>query len=230
MQGDLFLSVFLKNILWFLDEDMKRKNAIYDDNYAMKQILKKESYLRPLIKRFYLNRVLKYVNGPTVDFGCGAGQLLERLPLGSVGVEVNPYLINYLEKNNLNVIKNYQIHDNGIDLHSFIKKNEYKCLVLSHIIEHFDNAKNVFLSILKDSGELGIERIIIVIPGLKGYKSDVTHKTFIDIQYLTGFDIEGVTNYKLIHSSYFPGNIKSLGSLFSYHELMMVYEIANDDK
>ena len=59
-------------------------------DYALTQIDRQRNPLRKLIKSFYVSRVLKHVNGPAIDLGCGAGQILERLPPGSMGIEVNP--------------------------------------------------------------------------------------------------------------------------------------------
>ena len=61
--------------------------------YAVEQLRRSRHPLRRLIKKFYLDRVLRELRGPTIDFGCGAGQLLARLPADSVGLEVNPPLV-----------------------------------------------------------------------------------------------------------------------------------------
>ena len=61
--------------------------------YANEQLRRSRHPLRRLIKKFYLDRVLRELRGPTIDFGCGAGQLLARLPADSVGLEVNPHLV-----------------------------------------------------------------------------------------------------------------------------------------
>jgi hypothetical protein len=54
--------------------------AEFDKNYAAEQLRRRRHPLRRLVKRHYLNNILSEVRGPTIDFGCGAGQLLARFP------------------------------------------------------------------------------------------------------------------------------------------------------
>lgn len=193
-------------------------------DYASKQIDRQRNPFRKLIKSFYVSRVLDHVNGATVDLGCGAGQILERLPKGSAGIEVNPYLIEDLRRRGFRVIPATAGH-NGLDL-SALCANEFSSLVLSHVLEHFENAAQVLRNLLQDCAALGISIVIIVVPGENGYRSDSTHKTFVDIDYLREremFDCEG---FQIADYSYFPGNFRSIGKLFVYHELMVVYRTA----
>ena len=57
----------------------------FDQAYAAEQIRRRSSPLRRLIKSQYLANLTQRFSGPTIDLGCGAGQLLERLPAGSEG-------------------------------------------------------------------------------------------------------------------------------------------------
>ncbi|MEO8407474.1 MAG: hypothetical protein ABI476_03505, partial [Oxalobacteraceae bacterium] len=66
------------------------------------QLRRSRHPLRKSIKFFYLKNILRDVVGKTIDFGCGAGQLLTGLPAGSVGLEVNPHLVDALRKAGLN--------------------------------------------------------------------------------------------------------------------------------
>ena len=67
--------------------------AGFDAGYAGEQLRRSKQPLRKVVKGFYLRSVLSLLNGPTIDYGCGAGQLLALLPAGSLGLEVNPHLI-----------------------------------------------------------------------------------------------------------------------------------------
>ena len=60
----------------------------FDQRYAAEQLRRSRHPLRRLIKKFYLDQVLREATGATIDFGCGAGQLLERLPGRMVNAEL----------------------------------------------------------------------------------------------------------------------------------------------
>ncbi|MBE0475129.1 methionine biosynthesis protein MetW [Rhodoferax sp.] len=194
----------------------------FGSDYAANQIARQRNPLRKLIKSFYVSRVVRHVTGPTIDLGCGAGQILERLPPGSLGIEVNPYLVSYLAARGFRVLPAVA-SNTGFDL-SQVKKNEFKNLVLSHVLEHFDNASQVLGALLRDCSKLGIETVIIVVPGANGYRSDATHKTFVTMDYLRQCAMMDCEGFCLAEHSYFPLDFKFIGELFIYHELMLVYK------
>ncbi|MCU0822965.1 MAG: hypothetical protein MUC95_10940, partial [Spirochaetes bacterium] len=53
-------------------------------------LLKERGTLRKIIRRIYLNHIVKYVKDKAIDFGCGAGELLSELAPGSTGFDINP--------------------------------------------------------------------------------------------------------------------------------------------
>ena len=59
----------------------------FDERYASEQVRRSRHPLRRLIKHFNLDNVLRELAGSTIDIGCGAGQLLRRLPPGSIGLD-----------------------------------------------------------------------------------------------------------------------------------------------
>lgn len=189
--------------------------------YARSQIERQQNRFRKLIKSFYVARILHHVDGPTIDLGCGAGQILERLPTGSLGIEVNPYLLEYLTQRGLRVIPAVE-SQGGLNLGK-LHPNEFGTLVLSHVLEHFDNADQVLRRLLHDCAELGISTVIIVVPGKVGFRSDPTHKTFVDMDYLWSHEMTICEGFQISHYSYFPGNLRLIGELFVYSELMVVY-------
>lgn len=191
-------------------------------DYARDQIERQRNPFRKLIKSFYVSRVLRHVNGLAVDLGCGAGQILERLPVGSLGIEVNPYLIEDLVSRELRALPATGESNNSFNLKA-LRPNEFQTLVLSHVLEHFENANEVLRSLLHDCSNLGISTVIIVVPGETGFRSDATHKTFVDMDYLQSNKMIECEGFWLSHHSYFPGNMKFIGRLFVYHELMLVY-------
>jgi SAM-dependent methyltransferase len=196
-------------------------NPEFGGDYAQWQMARKTNVMRRLVKARYINNLLRFVQGPTVDVGCGAGQILERLPPGSLGIEVNPVLVRELNQRGMTV-KQAQADPARLDI-SAAAGGSYQSLVLSHVLEHFDDAAEVLRKLLADARQLGIGNVIIVVPGQVGYGSDVTHKTFVTWDYLQQHGVLACQGYALTHHSYFPGNVAWLGKVFIYHEMMLVY-------
>jgi hypothetical protein len=142
--------------------------------------------------------------------------------LGSVGVETNPYLISYLQSRNLDVIL-AESNSKSLLPAEIFKLKGFRSVVLSHVLEHFAKADKVLRQLLQNCRQLGIETVVLVVPAKKGYESDATHKTFIDISYLKNNNLWEAEGFRVTESSYFPVNLKSFGDFFVYNELMIVY-------
>jgi len=193
----------------------------FDRSYAAEQLRRSKHPLRRIIKRFYLDNVLRDVHGPTIDFGCGAGQLLARLPAGSVGIEINPHLVEHLRGEGMNVVAYDAVADN-FALNGF-RENHYQTLVISHVLEHFESAADVMHALWRACWRLGIETIVVVVPGPKGYASDATHKTFVTELLIEQENLRSCEGFELVRCGYFPVDRKEIGKFFTFHELKLVY-------
>lgn len=190
-------------------------------DYAAEQLRRSRHPLRKSIKFFYLRNILRDVIGKTIDFGCGAGQLLACLPAGSVGLEVNPHLVGALRKAGLNA----QRYDPADDfLFQGFSYGQYKTFVMAHVLEHFDDADKVLQKILRSCFRLGVERVIIVVPGAKGFQSDKTHKTLVNRRYLIEHELLKCEGYTVNEANYFPVDIELVGDYFVFHEFKLVYD------
>ncbi len=200
-------------------------NNEFGQNYAAEQFRRSRHPIRTIIKRLYLDNILRDVRGPTVDFGCGAGQLLARLPHGSVGLEVNPYLVEELAKAGLNVT----LYDPDADQFAFsnLPNKAFTTLVMAHVLEHFTDAAQVLRQLLRSCRRLGVERVILVLPTTRGFASDNTHKTFVDFGYLQNHGLLHCEGFAVAKTTYFPGNCKAIGRFFTYHEFKVVYDFQN---
>ena len=141
-----------------------------------------------------------------------------------MGLEINPILVEQWTSKGLQVSQVAGRPDR-IELGNFVH-GTFRTLVLSLVLEHFQNAARVLETLLEDCAARGIERVIIVVSGRVGYESDTTHKTFVTLDYLESKDLLSSAGFRLTHLCYVPGNFKSVGRLFIYHELMLVYDRA----
>jgi SAM-dependent methyltransferase len=189
-------------------------------DYAGEQLRRSRHPFRKAIKFFYLENILRDVIGKTIDFGCGAGQLLARLPAGSLGLEVNPQLVAALRRDGLNS----QLYDPSDDFSFFdLPLACYETFVMAHVLEHFDDAASVLRKILSACYRLGIARAIIILPGKIGFRADKTHKTFVSRQYIMEHALVHCEGYALSDVSYFPVNIEVIGDYFIFHEMKLLY-------
>lgn len=194
----------------------------YDETYAAEQIRRRSSRLRRLVKARYLTRIASECPGPTIDLGCGAGQLLERLPKGSIGLEVNDSLISFLQGLRLPVRKYDALADDfALTPLRTQGPGTYEYLVCSHFLEHFDDAEGILRKLAASAAVLGLKGMVFAVPGLKGYMRDPTHRTFVTEEFIRRRGLERLQPFQLTNVDYFPGNWRKLGDAFSYHECIM---------
>lgn len=194
----------------------------FDRDYAAEQLRRSHHPLRRFVKGFYLRRILRDVRGPSVDFGCGAGQLLRLLPPGSIGLEVNPHLIKVLRAEGLTV-RQARATMQDFEL-AGLTPGAFRTLVIAHVLEHLPDPVAALHALLRACCRLGIERVVVVVPGAKGFASDPTHKTFIDRRFIeTRLPLQ-TDGYRRAGIDYFPGAWPWIGQYFVFHEMKVVFD------
>lgn len=193
----------------------------FDEAYAAEQMRRSRHPFRWFIKGFYLRNMLRYLAGPTIDFGCGAGQLLARLPTGSVGIEVNPVLVQRL------VGHGFQVFPAQGDDHDFeladLPAGRFESLVIAHVLEHLDDPARALVALLRACVRLGVTRVLVVLPGHKGFRSDTTHRTFIDRAWLAAHPLPPNLGFVMSTVSDFPGP-RWLRPWFTFQELLVTFD------
>lgn len=205
-----------------MSESSALEVAGFDASYANEQLRRSKHPLRRLIKGFYLRSVLSFIKGPTIDYGCGAGQLLALLPAGSVGLEVNPHLVAAHTRAGRSVLQ-WQATEHGFDLPG-LPERQFKSLVVSHVLEHLQDPTAAVERLLQACRRLGVVRLIVIVPGAKGYASDLTHRTFIDSRYVTEQGWRRLAGYALAQQRFFPLPWEGGGRLYVYNEMQLVFD------
>jgi SAM-dependent methyltransferase len=181
------------------------------------------SRLRKVLRRPWLRAAAAFVEGPSIDLGCGVGELLERLPAGSVGLEINEASVEHCRAKGLDVT----YYDGWTDdwQLSAVRGDDvrYDTLIISHVLEHFDEPIDVLHRLLATGGPLGLRQVLIVVPGKAGFRSQETHRTYVDRTMLSDAEVTRGTGFALTSTSYFPGNLGMIGDVFTYHELRASY-------
>lgn len=196
-------------------------DPVFGEAYTTYQL--ERSGLRRWIRRqTYFRNMLRFVQGPTLDFGCGVGEFLALLPAGSVGYEINEATVRYCRSRGLTV----QLYDPDRDAYQLSDRQpgQFQTLVVAHVLEHLPDAHTVIRQLLATADRLRLRRVLFVVPGEKGYQHDKTHRTFIDPAYFRQHGLEQVGPYRIVHQRYFPVPAQWFSRFFTHNELVTVYE------
>lgn len=195
--------------------------SLYGEGYTRYQL--ERGVARKVVRRLYLDTAVRKLRGPTVDFGCGVGELLRRLPAGSLGLEINPVSVEHCRSEGLDAL----VYDGNADDWSLTildRQRGFQSLVASHVLEHLERPMDKLSSLLRACNRLGMQRALVIVPGRRGYESDNTHRTFIDEKMLADPQVVDGTGFALSSKVYFPGNARVIGEMFPHHELQVLYE------
>lgn len=193
----------------------------FDSRYTQYQL--DRSYVRRMIRQAYLRRAASLAKGRTLDFGCGVGELLRRLPAGSKGLEYNAATVEHCRSQGLHV-DGYDGFADDWNLSVLEPDATFESLVVSHVLEHLEDPLGIFKKLLRSVASTGVTRAVVIVPGRAGFRIDPTHLKFVDRAMLGDESIPAETGFIRIHETFFPGNLRWIGDWFPYHELQVVYE------
>lgn len=196
-------------------------NDQYDSSYTSYQV--NRGRIRKRVRQLYLEKAASWTRGATLDFGCGVGELLRRLPSGSMGLEYNQATVSHCHHEGLPVIW-YDGFADDWALTALEPGRRFESMVISHVLEHLEEPLEVLLKLLRSGRARGIRRVLVIVPGRAGFRIDHTHRTFVDLGLLSTERIPTETGFRSIHAAYFPLNLRMVGDWFPHHELQMVFE------
>lgn len=192
----------------------------FDSSYLEYQL--NRSAVRKMVRRLYMHRAASQLTGASLDFGCGIGHLLQKLPGGSKGVEYNHEAVKFCRDKGLTVMYYDGFADNW-GLSTLPADWTFQSLVISHVLEHLDEPMNVLRALLAAGEGRGISKVLVIVPGMAGFGIDLTHRTFVNIEMLQNAGLEAM-GWQIMSAKHFPGNWKPLGNYFPHHELQVLLE------
>ena len=206
---------------WFVFRADKQPDG-YSENYARIQIRRSQNPLRRLVRAYYLRDIVRYVEGPSIDVGCGAGDLLARLPAGSLGLEINPAAVAYGRSRGLNV----DLYDPATDGYRLetVPPNTYRTILFTHVLEHLEDPGSALEAVFESSERTGIRRVVVTLPCERGFRFDVTHRTYVDEAYLRQRGLLSRADFVPLVMRRFPLNFRWLGKIYTFHELRVVFQ------
>lgn len=155
--------------------------------------LKNRSFLGLLYRKLFLYPLLKsYLKGRLLDIGCGIGDMLISRS-NSVGVDVNSHNIEFCRKKGLEA---YVMEAEKLPFES----NSFDSIILDNVLEHIKNPTNIILEIKRTLKHEGV--LLIGVPGIKGFASDLDHKTFYNENDLANLALK--SGFEVNHFFYMP--------------------------
>jgi SAM-dependent methyltransferase len=159
----------------------------YSDYFAY---LKQKSIIGDIYRKYFLYPAInKRLNGIVLDIGSGLGNFL-KFRSNSVGVDVNPYFVEYCVKSNLNVTL---MRDNKLPF----GPGEFNSVLLDNVLEHIEDPSLLIMEIYRVLDSSGC--LLVGVPGLKGFNSDGDHKVYYDFSNL----ISTISKFGFSYSSHF---------------------------
>lgn len=133
--------------------------------------LKQRSRLGLWYRRHWLYpQLCRYVEGRTLDVGCGIGDFLSFRP-GTVGVDINPSTVEWCRQKRLDVrlmFPDQLPSDDGA----------FDSVVLDNVLEHLNTPEPLLREIHRILRPVGT--MVVGVPGKLGYASDPDHKVYYD--------------------------------------------------
>jgi SAM-dependent methyltransferase len=186
----------------------------YKKNYY--EYLKKRSLIGLLYRKYVLYpSVCKHLNGHVLDIGCGIGDFL-KFRANTVGVDINEETVRHCCELGLDA---RVMNENILPFES----KKFDAIVLDNVLEHIIDPTLLLIEIsrvLKQKGKL-----LVGVPGVKGFKRDPDHKIFYDLEML--IKLMNQNNFSYVTHFYQPITFMNLSMLISQHSLYSVYDLVN---
>ena len=181
------------------------------------QYLLKESFLGFIYRRFVLYPFIRFLTGPHfLDIGCGTGIFLTYGSKKSIGLDVNPYNVSFVNSKRRANAK--LINSDG----SFpINSSTFPVVICDQVIEHIEDPSILLSEISRVIKPNGL--IIVGLPLEKGFKSDPDHKKFYDLNSFLAM-ISNKYCMKYIKHFYFPVPFKFAGKFFSWQYMYILFQ------
>ncbi len=158
--------------------------------------------------------------GLTLDLGCGIGRNLRSLAPSGIGVDHNVDAVALAREAGLQA---YTPPD--FERTAYASPGRFDTLLAAHVLEHMTTDEAValvgsYLQYVRPGG-----RVVMITPQEAGYRTDRTHRTFLDFGALEA--LASRLNLEVLRRDSFPFP-RALGRLFPYNEFVLIARRTTD--
>lgn len=192
---------------------------------AYHNYLRRKSLLGDIYRNYLLHPTLvKYVGKTFLDVGCGLGDLLRHGSRYSIGIDINPYNVKYInnsaqEENDEQNIHARMIPESGVfPVHDM----SFPAVICDQVIEHIiDPARLLSEScrVLQADGYL-----LFGVPQEKGFQYDDTHVRFYSHEMMKNLPFAYDLPLEYIKHFYFPLPWQWTGKFLRLQSLYVLYK------
>ena len=169
------------------------------------EYLSRRSRLGALYRQHWLYpRLSRRLIGRTLDLGCGIGDMLVYRS-NTVGVDINPRTVAFC---NARGVEAHLMAENALPFRS----GEFESVLMDNVLEHLPEPAPLLAEVRRVLGAKG--RLLMGVPGTKGWNSDPAHKvrynagSLIEAGRRHGFDHLETFHTPLWQSAWLDGNVR----------------------
>ena len=178
---------------------MRSDSQQYHEYLSGKYLPGRGLYLRMLLYPKYLRELSPSPAGPVTDLGCGNGAFLDycrRRGIAATGVDSNPHLVEVCRRKGLSVTSG--------DILAYRPESPVGRAVCDNVLEHLDRGQlDAFFGNFRQVAAPRA-RLLVIVPGEAGYRSDPTHKTFVTPQVIA--ELSGQHGFTVLREFCMPLN------------------------
>jgi len=188
-----------------ITKEMKTESSEYKEHLENKYLPGRALYLR----WFFYPKIIKQFNiKEIIDLGFGTGEFLNyaRSKGRTIsGIDNNPFLVE--KSSNFG----FDVKLDNITTLDTIENSIFNA-ICDNVLEHLDlNEIDKFFSTISEK-LIKNGTLVVIVPDLKGFQHDPTHKTIVDKSLIKGFCEKYFLN--LYKTFYHPINLKFVGKFF----------------
>lgn len=183
-----------------------------DDAYAARLLALSSKPWKRWVPNPFRRHLRRLRLGFTLDVGCGFGRNLGYLDGRGVGIDINPALVRAARE------RGFQAYLPDEFLPSeHARPGSFDALLLSHVVEHMrlDAAAELAARYAPYVRQGGL--IVLIAPQERGFRSDATHREFMDFDRLREICVRAGFAVHRTYSHPFP---RFVGRFFSYNEFV----------
>jgi len=181
----------------------------YEDYY---KYLRNRSKLGFLYRKLWLYPLLcRYLDGKVLDVGCGIGDMLSYRP-NTIGVDVNPSTVKYCREMGLDAL---EMEPDQLPFDN----DAFDAAILDNVMEHLETPATLLSEINRVLINKG--KLVVGVPGKKGFSWDLDHKIFYDIKKLK--EVMEINGFVYDKHFYMPFKCVYLDNLLRQYCLYSVF-------